>query len=442
MQVSNPNGNEVGSSYKSFSKDQLQEFIETQTWLKTISSQSGVIYLNALKKFCEWCGKNPQELILQRDKELKNDDPNDRTGIRDLVLDFRHHLEHVGLAPKTINSYDGAIRSLFTSVLGKRGMINVRNYRNRGVTQKKDLIPTLEELKKMIDAMSLEEGFRILFLAQTGMRVSDAISLKIGNIKRELDLGNVPLAIRFIPKKDREIIGERITFLGSDGVEMLKQYLAWREKQEENITEDSPLFVGRTKRQKRKKIISITDQGFNDTVHEAARRAGIGNGNGKYGRIRIHCLRKFFITQMTNHGMEDKIVNFLTCHKISEVDCVYWNRRVDTLRRIYAERQQYVNPINGKKKHFDMKQMKGIIAKIKDLEERINSLPTSEMVQKILREILEESGLNKEPVEKYESKIVNAKEEVIWLSNLGFDCQPIGRSEWLMRKKILGQLPS
>jgi site-specific recombinase XerD len=405
--LSNPNRNEAGSSYKSFSKDQLQEFIETQTWLKTISSQSSVIYLNALKKFCEWCGKNPQELILQRDRELKNDDPNDRTGVRDLVLDFRHHLEHVGLAPKTINSYDGAIRSFFTSVLGKRGMINVRNYRNRGATQKKDLIPTLEELKKMIDAMSLEEGFRILFLAQTGMRVSDAISLKIGNIKRELDLENVPLAIRFIPKKDRELIGERITFLGSDGVEMLKQYLAWREKQEENITEDSPLFVGRTKRQKGEKIISITDQGFNDTVHEAARRAGIGNDNEKYGRIRIHCLRKFFITQMTNHGMEDKIVNFLTCHKISEVDCVYWNRRVDTLRQIYAERQQYINPINGKKKHFDMKQMKGILAKIKDLEGRIDCLPTSEMVKKTVSGLLEENGISRNLLGEYESKIVN-----------------------------------
>ena len=60
------------SRYKSFSKKQLQEYQEVETWLKTISSQSGVIYLNALKKFCEWCGKNPQELILQRDRELKN----------------------------------------------------------------------------------------------------------------------------------------------------------------------------------------------------------------------------------------------------------------------------------------------------------------------------------------------------------------------------------
>jgi len=56
--------------------------------------------------------------------------------------------------------------------------------------------------------------------------------------------------------------------------------------------------------------------------------------------------------------------------------------------------------------------------------------------------ILEENGISKDSVEEYENKIVNAKDEVIRLSNLGFGCQLIGNSEWLMRKKILGQLPS
>jgi len=438
--LSNPEEKVRNSKYKVFSQNQLEEYVEVQTWLKTITPHSARIYLRALQKFCTWCGKNPHELILQRDQELKNDDPNSRTGIRDLLFDFRHHLEHQGLAPKTISTNDGAIRSFFTSVLGKHGMINIRNYKDKTVTQKRDLIPTLEELKKMIEVMNLEEAFRIIFIAQTGMRVSDAISLKIGDVKRELELGNTPLAIRFIPKKDRELIGERIAFLASDGVEMLKQYLAWREKKGENLIDDSPLFTSRTKKRGKEKIQAISDRNFNETIHEAAKRAGIGNDNGKYGRIRTHCLRKFFITQMTNHGMEDKIVNFLTCHKLSEVDCVYWNRRVDTLRRIYADRQQYVNPINGKKKYFDLKQLKGLIGKIKDLEERIDSLPTSEMVRKIVSEILEENGISKHPVVEYESKIVNTKEEVIRLSNIGFECQQLGNSEWLMRKKILGQI--
>jgi len=54
--------------------------------------------------------------------------------------------------------------------------------------------------------------------------------------------------------------------------------------------------------------------------------------------------------------------------------------------------------------------------------------------------IAEENGISRNPLEEYESKIVNTKEEVIRLSNLGFDCQPIGKCEWLMRKKNIGAI--
>jgi len=163
--VSTPSENKEASSYKSFSKEQLQEFVEVQTWLKTIGKSSVNLYLNALKKFCEFSGKNPRELILTRDKETRNPDPNNRTVVRDLIFDFRRYLEKEKYAPKTINALDGAVRSFFTAVLGREGMVNVKNYRNRQVAIKKDLVPTLEELKKMLDVCNLEEKFRIIFLA-------------------------------------------------------------------------------------------------------------------------------------------------------------------------------------------------------------------------------------------------------------------------------------
>lgn len=53
----------------------------------------------------------------------------------------------------------------------------------------------------MLDVMCLEEKIRIIFIAQMGMRVSDAVKLKISYVKRELDLEKGPLAIRFVPKK-------------------------------------------------------------------------------------------------------------------------------------------------------------------------------------------------------------------------------------------------
>jgi site-specific recombinase XerD len=132
------------------------------------------------------------------------------------------------------------------------------------------------------------------------------------------------------------MIGERITFLASDGIEILKQYLEWRKKNGEVITDDSPLFAGRSKKYGNKKVEAVSAHMFNKTIKDAAKKAGLGNGNGTYGRLRTHCLRKFFITQLTNHGVEDKILNFFICHKIPEVDRVYWFRRVEELRKIYG----------------------------------------------------------------------------------------------------------
>ena len=291
-----------------FSLEKLQEYEEVKTWLKTVSESSRRLYLHALRHFCEFCNKDPKELIFMRDKEIRNPDPNSRSGVRNLILDFREYLEKEGYAPKTINAWDGAVRSFFSAILGKAGMINVKNYKDACVTKKKDFVPTLEELKKMLEVCNLEEKFRIIFLAQTGMRISDALELKVGDVLRELKLGKVPLAIYYVPRKDGDAIGERITFLASDGVEILKQYL--------------------------------TRQMVNLTLKEAVRRARLGNGNGKYGRIRVHYLRKFFVTRLTNHGVEDKVVNFFTGHKIPEVDRVYWFRRVDELREIYRQREK------------------------------------------------------------------------------------------------------
>ena len=81
-------------------------------------------------------------------------------------------------------------------------MINVGNYPLQHITLKKDLVPTLEELKKMLDVSDITTKFSIIFSAQTGMRPEDALALKVGDIQRELNLKRSPLAIRFLPKKD------------------------------------------------------------------------------------------------------------------------------------------------------------------------------------------------------------------------------------------------
>lgn len=65
------------SEYKSYENkkialQKLQEYPEVQTLLKTIGKSSAGLYLKAIKKFCDFSGKNPHDLIMMRDKETRN----------------------------------------------------------------------------------------------------------------------------------------------------------------------------------------------------------------------------------------------------------------------------------------------------------------------------------------------------------------------------------
>ncbi|KXB02190.1 hypothetical protein AKJ43_02275 [candidate division MSBL1 archaeon SCGC-AAA261D19] len=103
-------------------------------------------------------------------------------------------------------------------------------------------------------------------------------------------------------------------------------------------------------------------------LKKVADEAGL-NGNEKYGRMRAHGLGKFFVTQLTNHGVEDKIVNFFIGHKIPDVDEVYWCRRIERLRKIYSERKKHLNPLS-QSRQFDLNDFKDIKAKIRQLEKK------------------------------------------------------------------------
>jgi len=103
--------------------EDIEKYPEVQTWLKTVSPSTRPNHL-ALKKFCGFCGKNPSQLILQRDKEVRDPDLSSRTGIRDLILDFREYLEKEGYAPRSISTMDAAVRGFFRAVLGRAAMIN------------------------------------------------------------------------------------------------------------------------------------------------------------------------------------------------------------------------------------------------------------------------------------------------------------------------------
>jgi len=146
--------------------------------------------------------------------------------------------------------------------------------------------------------------------------------------------------------------------------------------------------------------------------------------------MRTYCLRKFFVTQLTNHGVENKIVNFFIGHKVPPVDLAYWVRRVEELREIYRQREKFLNPISGAPSKPSAEEIEEMVER--KLKEFLASKTFKRVCSKIFRELLNNNH------EDYESKIVTSEDEVIKLSNEGYDCHLVGENKWLMRKRING----
>ena len=69
------------------------------------------------------------------------------------------------------------------------------------------------------------------------------------------------------------------------------------------------------------------------------------------------------------------------------------------------------------------------------IDNKMKGFVQSPEFKKICNEIFQEILKNNNN-ERYKSVIVTSEDEVIKLSNKGYDCQIIGPSKWLMRRKI------
>ncbi len=68
-------------------------------------------------------------------------------------------------------------------------------------------------------------------------------------------------------------------------------------------------------------------------------------------------------------------------------------------------------------------------------------IPSVEQIKELVKEVFWEELIRLKQVVEHDSRIVSTEQEIIELSKIGFLCTPLGNGKWLMRKKILGQLP-
>ena len=272
------------SSYVSVQKllDHLQRF--------TKSESSKEVYLNVLRRFCEWSDLNPTRLV-----HLP------KTKVEELI---QSHVDELATEDKSktyINSLIKRLRTFFklNGYLRNKELI-IRTYHVPSRYRKTpEYIPTKQEAHAMADAAgSRRDRAIILTLWSSGLRVSTLCSLNFGDLAEELERGELYILISVFPSMKNRVLDAckgqipYYTFTCPEAVEALKSYLAERTEKYGAMDLNDPLFHSdwtlwsREERSRRR----LGRRGVGLLVKRAAKFAGIQQWN----YVTSHCLRKAF----------------------------------------------------------------------------------------------------------------------------------------------------
>jgi len=205
--------------------------------------------------------------------------------------------------PKTVSLLMAAVRTFFIEnrirvdeVVWRR--LN-RRIKGRGpVSEEK--VPTVEEMRKILSHMDLKGRALFLVLVSSGMRIGEALKLKLDDI----DLNRDPAVIR-IRGEYTKSGDKRITFISTEAKTALLEWLKIRSSYIEQSRNRAKAML-----EKRGIVISPkVDDGrifpFSEMVasqiwNNALKKAGLDDRDRETNRrkFRIHALRKFFRSQL------------------------------------------------------------------------------------------------------------------------------------------------
>ncbi len=257
--------------------------------LLTRSVNTELTYLKGLKKFMETMSIDDLDFLIEEIKKGLKD-------ANEIYRNFVIKLASQNLAPKTVAAWSSSLKKLFSANginLEKKLPIKIYNIHE-------DVLPSKDDLRKILENASVRTKAIILFLLSSGLRVSELINLKLKDI--ELDKEPVLIRVKGLTAKERK---SRITFISREAKQSLLEYLEKRKELGHEINEESFVFVTKENKQ-------LSYQNLQYILNRVFRR--ISKKEGKRFTLHPHSLRKFFKTQMISAGVPGPIVDRLVGH--------------------------------------------------------------------------------------------------------------------------------
>ncbi len=243
---------------------------------------------------------------------------------RKQLLWYLSQLKAQGRSASTIARKLASIKAFYRFLTAERYIksdpAEVLEAANKGLQLPKVL--SIAEVEALLDEPNLGtiEGYRdktmLEVLYATGMRVSELISIPVGNV----DLKMQYLIARGKGSK------ERIIPLGSVAVKYLTRYLEIVRPQlvKEGNKDVKELFLSTRGK-------AMTRQRFYEIIEEYGKQAGIMK------KITPHMLRHSFATHMLNNGTDLRVVQELLGHADISTTQIYTHMDMERLREVYEK---------------------------------------------------------------------------------------------------------
>lgn len=243
---------------------------------------------------------------------------------RKQLLWYLSQLKAQGRSASTIARKLASIKAFYRFLTAERYIksdpAEVLEAANKGLQLPKVL--SIAEVEALLDEPNLGtiEGYRdktmLEVLYATGMRVSELISIPVGNV----DLKMQYLIARGKGSK------ERIIPLGSVAVKYLTRYLEIVRPQlvKEGNKDVKELFLSTWGK-------AMTRQRFYEIIEEYGKQAGIMK------KITPHMLRHSFATHMLNNGTDLRVVQELLGHADISTTQIYTHMDMERLREVYEK---------------------------------------------------------------------------------------------------------
>lgn len=345
-------------------KWELENYESVRRWMNQVGSKTGSLstkrnYLYYLLKFCKKTGKNPDELIKERKKHLKSAKEEIVRNHEELLMEHFNELDKSSSRSNSNTNFN-AIRSFY-----KANYVDLKLRSPAKWTTFTDKVPSLEDIKKMIDASEspLQKAV-ILFSAQSGQRAGVIAAITYGMVREQLESNEKPICIN-VSADIKAHNGERVNkhrqkycfFVGRDAVDALKIYFEQMRILGYKFTDESPLFITDRKyrkfaenKNKTATFKPLDREALNKLVKRAAVKAGLMDQEGvktadgkRRFPIHHHCLRKFWQTAMEQTGIAKPWYEYMMGHSLGELDRAYSNPSIEQLKEAYERSERYLS---------------------------------------------------------------------------------------------------